>query len=308
MSNQQIKTFFFGTHDFAVTILQGLIDSPLIEVVLVITRPDKPVGRKKKLQKSPVKIFAEQHNLPIDQPASLKTHELDADDYQLGITAQYGALIPKHILETPKYGILNVHTSLLPKYRGASPIQSALMNGETETGVTIMKMDVGLDTGSILLQKSIEIAPDDTYLDLDRKLAEIGSETLLEAIPTYTSGKLEPADQDDSKATTCKQLSREDGKIDWNQSAQKIYNQYRGMTPWPGVWTMWNDRRLKLLKIKPAEKQIEAGKVLIEDGTMYIGCSHDSIEVLELQLEGKKVMDVKTFVKGYHHVDKNILI
>ena len=149
---KSIKTVFFGTHDFAVTILQGLIDSPLFDIELVITQPDKPVGRKKELTPPPVKLLAQKHNIKTDQPSSLKDYNLKPNTYNLGITAQYGLLIPEKILNAPIHGTLNTHTSLLPKYRGSSPIQSALIDGETETGVTIMKMDKGLDTGPIILQ------------------------------------------------------------------------------------------------------------------------------------------------------------
>lgn len=308
MNNKIIPTIFFGTHDFAATILQGLIDSPLVDVKLVITQPDKPVGRKRELVEPPVKVLAKKYNIPIEQPNSLKNYTLaNFPTFQLGVTAQYGAIIPKHILEAPKFGILNVHTSLLPKYRGASPIQSAIINGEKETGVTIMKMDEGLDTGPILLQKSIEIDLDDTYLNLDKKLAHIGSGALLEAVPKYISGELKPIPQDNSKASICKQLTREDGKIDWNKSASEIYNLYRGLTPWPGVWTTWNDKRLKLLQIKPSKKQIEGGKVVVDCDKMYIGCGEKAIEVFELQLEGKKAIDTKTFVNGYSEVNNSLL-
>ncbi|PLX26410.1 methionyl-tRNA formyltransferase, partial [Candidatus Parcubacteria bacterium] len=231
---QKIKTVFFGTHDFAVTILQGLLDNPLFDIELVITQPDRPVGRKQKLQKSPVKKIAEKNNLKIDQPVSLKTYQLaNLPTCELFIVAQYGLLIPKNILEAPKHGTINVHTSLLPKYRGASPIQSALLNGDTETGVTIMLMDVGLDSGPILLQKNIDILPDETYLELDARLAAVGSEALSESIPEYISGELKPQTQDESKVTLCQKLSRDDGKVDWQKTTEEIYNQYRALTPWP---------------------------------------------------------------------------
>ncbi|MBI5254683.1 methionyl-tRNA formyltransferase, partial [Candidatus Falkowbacteria bacterium] len=182
---------FFGTHNFAATILQGLIDSGLFDIQLVITQPDRPVGRKQEMQKSPVKLLAEQHNLTIAQPKSLKTCTLaHLHTCTLGICAQYGLIIPQAILDAPKHGTINVHTSLLPKYRGASPIQTALMNGETQTGVTIMKMDIGLDTGPIVLQKSLDIAQNDTYTTLDQKMAKIAILGLLEAIPGYISGAL----------------------------------------------------------------------------------------------------------------------
>jgi methionyl-tRNA formyltransferase len=307
-AGETIKTVFFGTHDFAATILEGLINNPLFSVDLVITQPDKPVGRSAKLESSPVKKLAEKNSIKIQQPNSLVAYNLELTTYDLGITAQYGLIIPEKIFNAPKYGILNVHTSLLPKYRGASPIQSALVNGETETGITIIKMDKGLDTGLILLQKSIKIQEDDTYPDLDRKLAKIGLECLLGAIPDYISGNLSPTPQNNALATTCKQLTREDGKIDWNKSAQEIYNQYRGLTPWPGIWTGWDDKRLKLIKIKLAKHKIETGTVLVENDKIYIGCGNGSIEVLELQLEGKKTLATKEFLNGFSHINNQLLL
>ncbi|HAT03951.1 MAG TPA: methionyl-tRNA formyltransferase [Candidatus Magasanikbacteria bacterium] len=297
-----MKIIFFGTHDFATTILQGLIDSPLFDIEIVITQPDRPVGRKQELQASPVKLLAEKNNLSIGQPSSLKTYNLKPKTYDLFIVAQYGLLIPPHILNAPQHGTINVHTSLLPKYRGASPIQSALLNGEHETGVTIMKMDIGLDTGPILLQKLLTIDPDDTYTDLDKKLAVLGLQGLEEAVPQYIEGKLNPVPQDDSKATTCKQLSRDDGHIDWNKTSQEIYNQFRAFTPWPGVWTLWGDKRLKLLDIKPTQKQIIPSKVIVEHDILRIGTKDSSIQVFELQLEGKPKMDIKTFLNGYKNI------
>ena len=303
MKPKPISTIFFGTHDFAATILQSLIDSPTVSVEMVITQPDRPVGRKQEVQKSPVKILAEKNNIIVEQPESLKNYELRTKNCELNIVAQYGLLIPKNIINAPAHGTLNVHTSLLPKYRGASPIQSAIMDGETETGVTIMKMDEGLDTGPILLQKSLNIEPDDTYPELDKKMAKIGSEALLEAIPPYIEGGLQPAVQDNSKATVCKQLSRDDGLVDWSKSADEIYNLYRGLTPWPGIWTMLEGKRLKLLKIKPADENIEAGSIKTNNGKMYIACGKKSIEVLELQLEGKKAMSANNFLTGHRNID-----
>lgn len=305
----KISTVFFGTHDFAATILQGLIDSPFFEVTLVISRPDEPAGRKQIIEKTPVKLLAERHNICVEQPKSLKDFHLPSSFFSLGVTAQYGGLIPGHILETPKYGILNVHTSLLPKYRGASPIQSAILNGETETGVTIMKMDEGLDTGAILLQKVVPIGEGTTAPELETILADIGSHALLEAIPPYLDGTLKPKEQNHAQATTCKKLTRDDGKIDWGKTSSEIYNLYRATQPWPGVWTIWNGKRLKILKLRNNPVGVaptaavalagNAGSVETQDHSLHIVCGQGSIEVLGLQLEGKNPMDAKTFLNGY---------
>jgi len=301
------KIVFFGTHNFACTILQGLFDNSGIEVMSVVTQPDKPVGRKKILTPPPVKILAESLGLSVEQPESLNNYELEIKNWDLGVTAQYGLLIPKSILDLPRRGMINVHTSLLPKYRGASPIQTAIINGEIETGVTIMMMDIGLDTGPILLQKSAIIAKDATYLTLEEKLAKIGSQALLEAIPEYMDGELQPYPQDESLATYCRQFTRDDGRIDWSRSASDILRQYRGLTPWPGMWSTLRDKRLKLLDIKVSDKKIDSGKIMIMENKMFVGCESGSIEVVQLQLEGKKAMDVANFLKGNAHVDGSVL-
>jgi len=307
-NTKKIKIIFFGTHEFAKTILQGLIDSSLFEIEKVITQPDKPVGRKQILQKSPVKILAEKNNLNIEQPESLKNYELVANGSELFIVAQYGLLIPESILNIPKIGTINTHTSLLPKYRGASPIQSAIFNGESKTGVTIMLMDKGMDSGPILSQKELEILPDDTYIDLDVKMAKIASQLLLDTIPKYITGEIQPQVQNETEVTLCKKLDREDGKINWNDSTQQIYNQYRAFTPWPGVWTTWNDKRLKLLSVKPNDKKIKAGQVCIENDIIYAGTADSSIIISKLQLEGKPEMDAQVFINGYgKQFDKSFL-
>lgn len=300
------KITFFGTHEFAVTILEGLLKSPEIEVVQVITQPDEPVGRKQILTPPPVKILAQKYSIPVDQPSTLKNHHLNIQA-DIFIVAQYGKIIPKHIIETPPHGTLNVHTSLLPKYRGASPIQTALMNGETETGVTIMKMDEGMDTGPILLQKKIKIEPDDTYLTLNEKLSHIGTQALLETIPTYIQGTLEPVPQDDTQATYTKLLSREDGRIQWKKSAEEIYNLYRGLTPWPGIWTLWGEKRLKLIEITKGEGSLRSGLVEIKNGQMKIGCQEGCVEVVKIQPEGKGVMEGKVFLNGYKEIEGSVL-
>lgn len=293
-----ISTIFFGTHTFAATILQGLLNSPFIDVQLIITQPDKPVGRKQELQASPVALLAQKNNLRIEKPTSLKEYPIPGH-YQLGVVAQYGNIIPKQLLTSADYGLLNIHTSLLPKYRGASPIQTALMNGEKETGVSIMLLDEGMDTGPILLQKKIMIDPDDTYEILDKKLAELSITALLETILPYVEGRLLPQPQNHSEATVTNLLERDAGRIDWHKSADEIYNLYRGLTPWPGIWTTWDKKRLKLLKIKPSDKKSEPGLISLDNDSLTAGCATGSLDIRELQIEGKKPMDAKTFLNGY---------
>ena len=299
---EKLKTIFFGTEKFAETVLDGLLNSNIIDVVLVITQPDKKIGRKQVIEECPVKVLAKKYNIPVEQPVSLKNYQVPVADYDLNIVAQYGLIIPQNILDLPKYKSINVHGSLLPKYRGASPIQSAILNGETETGNTIMMMDAGMDTGPVLTQEAVAIDPDDTYPQLADKMAEKAIILLLNTIPKYVSGEIKPVAQADG-ATITKLLSREDGQVDFNKTNSEIYNQYRGLTPWPGIHTTWNGKRLKLLNVKPCHPERSEGslpgKVQIEENKIYIGCSKGSIEILELQLEGKTPMTAKAFLNGY---------
>ncbi len=304
----QTKIAFFGTQEFAATILAGLLNDKNISVEMVFTQPDRRVGRKQVLDESPVKKLALQHNLNIVQPESLKNYQLQTTNYTLAIVVQYGLIIPKHILDAFPTGVLNVHGSLLPKYRGASPIQAALINGETTTGNTIMLMDEEVDHGPILAQGEVVIAPDDTFTSLAQKMAAAGSTLLLATLPKYIAGSLTAQPQNHSEATFCGLLNKDDGKIDWSKSASEIYNLYRGLAPWPGIWSLWNDKRLKLLKIVPAEKNLPTGEVRVENKKIFVGCGEKSIEVLELQLEGKNPMSAEMFSNGYKNFDKTKLI
>ena len=294
-----ITLSFFGSHVFAVSILDALIAAPNIEVAYIITQPDKPAGRKKELQSPPVKVFAQTYpHIPLFQPETLKNYTLPDTPIDLCVVAQYGNIIPERIITAPKHNTLNVHTSLLPQYRGASPIQSALIDGQTTTGTTIMCMDKGLDTGPTLAQKAITIDPDDTYITLSEKLATLSAELLITTIPEYVTGTILPQKQNDEKATHCKQIKKEEGQIDWRKTAQEIYNRYRGLYFWPGIWTTWNGKRLKLLSIEPATEQVATGTAKVIHDILYIGCASGSIRVHQLQLENKKAMDTTIFLKG----------
>ncbi len=296
-----ISINFFGTHDFAAGILQALIDSGLFEIKTVFTAPDRPVGRHQEITESPVKILAKKNNLKIVQPETLKNFDFTPYDAELNIVCQYGFLIPKNILDGTRNGSINVHTSLLPKYRGASPIQTALMNGDTETGVTIMFMDEMMDHGPILAQETVEVAPTDTYTDLTVKLLKKAKFLLVDTAQKWVLGpKMTPQPQDETKVTKCRLIGRNDGKIDFmTQTASQIYNLYCAFTPWPGVWTEVNGKRLKLLKIDRTDKKIAPGKILAENERIFFGCNDGAIEAIELQLEGKKPMTAKIFLNGY---------
>ncbi len=295
----KVKTVFFGTHEFAATILQGLLDSDTVSVETVFTQPDRKVGRKQITEESPVKKLAKKYNIPVEQPESLKGYMLQATGYELGIVAQYGLILPKKVVEAFPKGTINVHGSLLPKYRGASPIQMALVNGETETGITIMLMDEKMDHGPVLSMAKLKIEPDDTYATLAHKMAAEGVILLLNTLSDWLSGSLQLQVQDESQATFTKLLTKEDGLVDFNKTSDEIYNQYRGFTPWPGVWCIRNDKRLKLLKIAKSDKILPAGEAFTENKRIFIGCGQGSIEILELQLEGKAATSASTFLNGY---------
>ncbi len=307
MNLQSLPTLvFFGTHDFAAYILEKIILSKEYNIINVVTQPGKPVGRNQETLPSPVKKIAEQYNIPALEPATLKNYT-DLPQTDLFIVCQYGKIIPQAILDIPTHGAINIHTSLLPKYRGASPIQAALIQGETETGATIMLMDALLDHGPILTQEKIAIAPDDTYETLSHKMAPLAASTLLKTLPRFLNKTILPQEQTHNKATACKILDRDDGRVDFTKTSQEIYNLYRGTYPWPGIWTLWQGKRLKLLKIQPADFTLLPGLVEVKNNQLFIGTATTTLEILELQLEGKKAMDTKTFLNGYNSINNKIL-
>ncbi len=296
-----LSTCFIGTHAFAATVLQGIHAWEFLTIQKVITQPDKPVGRKGILTPPPVKLVAQELGILVDQPETLKGYPLTLPP-EIIIVAQYGRLIPSSMLDAPRYGVVNTHTSLLPKYRGASPIQAALLHGDTISGVTIMKMDAGLDTGPIILQKDIAIADNDTYATLETRLATVSIDALKEAIPAYVAGTLLPIPQDETQATHCYELSRDSGKINWQQSATEIYNQWRAYNPWPGVWTTSEGQRLKLLDLHPASDitvSLQPGEVYVNNKQLYIGTATSPLEITSLQKEGKAAVTAAAFIAGY---------
>lgn len=309
---------FFGTQQFAASILEAIVLSKQYNILAVITQPDRPVGRNQNIVKSAVKLLAEKHELKILQPESLKNNsEITNLKSEINIVCQYGLIIPKNIVEAPTRGTINVHTSLLPKYRGASPIQTALINGETKTGITIMLMDEKMDNGPILSQEKVIINLDDTYEVLSKKMEPIAAKLLLNTIPKYFAGEIKHQAQNTNEITFCKIFTRNDGKINWSKPASEIYNLYRGLTPWPGVWTTWNGKRLKLLKINKTinqknKKTIEQlnnnfGTVTIIENKIFVMCGYDLVEIIMLQLEGKNIMDAKTFINGYKNFNGSVL-
>lgn len=290
---------FFGTSDFAASILSSMIESGLFEIKLVVTQPDRPMGRHFEINKPAVKLLAEKHHIKIEQPENLKNFTLPAEDYDINLVAEYGLLIPAALINKPRRGTLNFHPSLLPLYRGASPLQSVLINGETETGVTLMLIDEKLDHGPIVAQEKLSIEADDTCATLAKKAAGVAALMAREFIPAFVAQKITPVPQDDARATLCATLTRADGEANFNQPASALYNRYRGLTPWPGLFTVWNKRRLKLLKIRPSDLEGAPGVARAQGEKIFIGCSHGSVEILELQPEGKRAMTAEEFIRGY---------
>lgn len=291
---------YFGTHENAATILEALATTQGFTILGVVTQMDRPAGRGHKLTPSPVSVTALQHGLTIWPPETLRDFTPPAADVY--VVCAYGLIIPRSILDKPRHGALNLHYSVLPRYRGASPFQTALLNGETATGITIMLMDEQMDHGPILVQEKIAIGPDDTAEQLSKRLNTAAIPLLLTTIPAWVKGNITPVEQDHSAATYCQLFTRADGQVDWTKSATEIYNQYRGLTPWPGIWTKWEAKRLKLLKIKKSmNKKIKAGEVKTDGARVHVGCADGAIEIVELQLEGKKAMDAKTFLNGFNN-------
>jgi methionyl-tRNA formyltransferase len=298
-----MSLIFCGTPQFAVPTLQKLVET--FNVRLVVTQPDRPKGRGLELVASPVKQAAEKAGLAIYQPGRIKTNEeleakLEAISPDAIIVVGYGRIIPKWMLDLPKFGNINLHASLLPKYRGAAPIQWAIAHGETLTGVTTMKIDEGLDTGDILLQRELSISEHDTSETLLPKLAAIGADLMIETLRGLEIGAIESRKQDNSQATLAPILKKEDGRVDFSRSAEEIYNHFRGFQPWPGAFTTFRGRGLNITALKPASEQVPEAQLLVRAGQLFVGCGNKSaIELLELQPEGKKRMAASDFVHGY---------
>lgn len=299
---EKTKIIFMGTADFAVPIVKKLNENSGFLVSGVITKADKPVGRKQEIVYSPVKKFALENNLPVFQPEKLKDanflEQLKKIQPDLIIVCAYGKIIPKEILDLPKIACINVHPSLLPRYRGASPIQSAILNCEKITGTTIMLMDEGMDTGDILSQKEAQISDTDNFETMHDKLADLSADLLIETLEKYLNKEIVPQKQDDSKATLCKILEREDGQIDWSKTVEQIDCQIRAFTPWPGAFTFIKDKRIKILEHKKSNERINPGEIIIIGEKIIFGAKDGAIEVIKLQLEGKKAMTAGEFLRG----------
>lgn len=302
MKAQQIRTVFMGTPDFALDTLQGLIDSGL-NLVGVYTQPDRPKGRGNKLAAPPVKELALQQGIPVFQPAKLRAPEavteLQALAPDLIVVVAYGQILPQVVLDIPRHGCINVHASLLPKYRGAAPINKAVVDGETETGVTTMQMDVGLDTGDMLIKKSIAIGLNETAGELHDRLAKVGREAMDETVARLLDGRLVAEKQDDALTSYASMMKKEDGLIDWHKPATEVHNQVRGLAPWPGAYTSLDGETLKISGSTLADGTGEPGTVLSADSSgVVVACGKGAIRIAELQLPGKKRLAAADFLRG----------
>jgi methionyl-tRNA formyltransferase len=302
-----LKIIFMGTAELSCASLEKLAGQPQFHLAAVVTQPDKPQGRELKLHSPPVKILAQKFNLPVLQPPRARDEhfisQLRTLEPDLIAVVAYGHILPAAILDLPKHGCLNVHTSLLPKYRGAAPIQWAIANGESETGVTIMKMDTGMDTGPILNQRKTPISAQDDSATLHERLARLGAELLLETIPGYVAGKILPRLQSEN-ASLAPKIKKEDGQIDWKLPAQTILNRLRAFTPWPGAFTFLpgqsKQQLLKIWKAEAAEKPGGPGEILSTDSNgIVIACGKGALKVLELQREGGRRMSAADFLAGH---------
>jgi methionyl-tRNA formyltransferase len=299
-----LNLVFCGTPSFAVPTLEKLVDAGF-RVHLVVTQPDRPKGRGLELVQSHVKESALKLILPITQPDRIKTN----DEFRAQLTALhpdaiivvgYGRIIPQWMLDLPPLGNLNLHASLLPKYRGAAPIQWAIANGEIVTGVTTMRIDAGLDTGDILQQHELAIAPADTAETLAPRLASIGADLMVETLHRLQAGTIQPRPQDNAQASLAPILKKEDGLVDFSRSATEIFNRIRGFQPWPGAYTKFRGKTLQIVRARPAIEATPQAELHAQADRLLVGCAHNtSLELLEIQLEGKKRSSAGDFIRGY---------
>jgi methionyl-tRNA formyltransferase len=298
-----MKIVFMGTPQAAVPSLERILQDQH-EVVAVWTQPDKPAGRGKKLTASPVKEFAEQNSLPVHQPTKIKTAEslelFQSHNAEVAVVVAYGRILPETFLQAFPRGAINVHFSLLPKYRGAAPVNWAIAGGEIKTGVTTMQMDAGLDTGGIFLQKETEIGADENAIELMERLSLLGADLLSETLVMYD--ELVPQPQTNSEATFAPMMKKEDGLIDWNRAAEEISNRVRGFQPFPTSHTKFQGKKLTVWKsrVESRESRVESGEILEAKGDKFlVGCGQNSVLLVEeLQLEGKRRMSNRDFLNG----------
>lgn len=315
-----VRVVFMGTPDFAVPSLRALVQNAApgrawhagLDVVGVVTRPDKPAGRGRQVVPSPVKRFAEEHGIPVAQPRSLRQPEAQEQLAALApdviVVAAYGQILPPAVLSLPRFGNLNVHASLLPRHRGAAPIAGALLAGDEQTGVSIMLMDEGLDTGPVLAQAAAVIAPDENAGQLFERLAELGAQTLVNTLPLWLAGGLTPQPQDERAATLTRPLTKEQGRLDWTQPAEQLARQVRALTPWPGAYTTWEGKQLKVLAAHPVplakEGATPPGRTFVssdENGAerLCVATGQGALALDVIQLEGRRALPAADVLRGH---------
>jgi len=297
------RVVFMGTPEFAVPVLEALVATH--DVIGVVTQPDRRSGRGQRSAPTAVKAAAIKHGLPIYQPQSLRTPQSAAQlavwNPEVIVVAACGYILPWHVLGLPPHGCINVHASLLPRWRGAAPVASAILSGDKVTGVTIMKMDAGIDTGPILAQREEPIRPDDTRASLSERLSRLGAELLVETLPRYLAGELVPQPQPEQGVTYARRLHKADGLLDWSRPAIELERQVRAFAPWPGTFTMWRGRRLKVLRATPLpgwQGDAPPGTVVALPGGIAVAAGEGALRLESVQMAGKRPMDATTFARG----------
>jgi methionyl-tRNA formyltransferase len=298
-----MKLAFCGTPKFAVGTLEAVIAAGH-EVALVVTQPDRAAGRGMQVQVGAVHDAAARLGLPVTQPEKIKKNEdfraqLEAIEPDAILVVAYGRIVPDWMLALPRFGCINLHGSLLPKYRGAAPIQWAVANGETLTGVTTMRLDAGLDTGPMLLAQVVAVAPEATAEDLFESLAAVGAKLMVKTLGRLEEGRLEPVEQEHQDATLAPILTKDDGRMDFSRSAKELVNRWRGFQPWPGAWTTLRGKKLITHRLCEAAGVCEQGCAEVESGRLFVGCKDSRLELIEVQMEGKKRMMAGEFLRGF---------
>jgi methionyl-tRNA formyltransferase len=305
----KIKTIFIGTPDFGLPSFRALIKSDFFEIKAVITRPDKKIGRKRELSEPPIKKEALKNKIKVFQPFKI----IDAFEIikninpDLMVVIAYGEIIPEKILNLPKHGAINIHGSLLPKYRGAACVQAAILNNDKESGITIMQMEKGLDCGPILYKEKIKIDNRETAESLYNKLSLLAGEIIIKTLKKYIKDEIKPFKQKECEATYIKKICKLDGEINVNKSAEEIERIIRAMTPWPGAYLKKDNKIIKIIEVNPKIKKInkyKEGDFFIEDKKLFMQCKKNSLEIIKIQPEGKKILNYSDFIRGY----KNFII
>jgi methionyl-tRNA formyltransferase len=295
-----MRVIYMGTQDFAVPALRRLIETGH-EIVAAYSQPPRPAGRGQREQVSPVHEEAARRGIPVRTPSTLRTEaaqqEFEAFDADVAVVAAYGLILPKAVLAAPRHGCINIHASLLPRWRGAAPIQRAILAGDRETGITIMQMDEGLDTGAMLFQAKTPIGPETTAQELHDRLAALGGDSIVDALRLLAAGKLRATPQPAEGATYAAKLTREEGRLDWRRPAVGLERQVRAFTPWPGAWFDHAGERFKVLAARAVDGKGEPGTVL--DGKLTVACGEGALAITRLQRAGKAATDAAAFLRGY---------